>query len=67
MNHRSPDPDTYVRENKEQLRRVVKHGDSKWARAMALAALVEYGDDPDIDRLRHEIDTMEALDGGSNR
>jgi len=57
------DPDEYVRENADRLRRVVKHGDSKWARALALAALVEYGDGPELDQLRHEIDTMEDLEG----
>jgi len=56
------DPDTYVRENKDRLRRIVKHGDDEWVRAMALAALVEYGDQPDVDQLRNEIDRMEELE-----
>lgn len=56
------DPNEYVRENKDRLRRIVKHGDDQWARAMALAALVEYGDDPDVDQLRTEIDRMEDLE-----
>jgi hypothetical protein len=55
-------PDTYVRENKDRLRRIVKHGDDEWVRAMALAALVEYGDQPDVDQLRSEIDRMEELE-----
>ena len=56
------DPDTYVRENKDRLRRIVKHGDDEWVRAMALAALVKYGDQPDVDQLRSEIDRMEELE-----
>lgn len=56
------DPDQFVRENGDQLRRIVKHGDDEWARAFALAALVEYGDQPDVDRLRDEIARMETID-----
>jgi hypothetical protein len=55
----STDPQQYVNENAEELSRIIKHSRSKFARALALAALVEYGDDPtlasvveDLERLR---------------
>lgn len=53
-----PDPETYVRENKDTLVRIIKHGNDRWTRAMAMAALVEYGDDPDVDVVREELDRM---------
>jgi hypothetical protein len=56
------DPDTYVREHKDRLRKIVRYGDDEWTRSLALAALVEYGDRPDVDQLRDEIDRMEAAD-----
>jgi len=55
-------PDEYVRENKGRLRKIVRHGDDEWTRALAMAALVEFGDEPDLDQLRAEINRMEGLD-----
>lgn len=53
------DPKQYVNENAEALSRIIKHSSSTFPRALALAALVEYGDDPavasvveDLERLR---------------
>lgn len=57
------DPETYVREHSDRLVRIVKHGSDEWVRALAMAALVEYGEEPDVDQLRAEIDRMEALEG----
>lgn len=57
------DPDQYVSENKDSLRRIIKHGDDEFVRALALAALVEYGDDPDVQQLQQEIDHAARLEG----
>jgi len=53
------DPEQYVNENAKALSRIIKHSSSTFPRALALAALVEYGDDPavasvveDLERLR---------------
>jgi hypothetical protein len=57
------DPEEYVNENAEVLSRIIKHSSSTFPRALALAALVEYGDDPtvasvveDLERLRDHQD-----------
>jgi hypothetical protein len=56
-------PEEYVNENAEALSRIIKHSSSTFPRALALAALVEYGDDPavaavveDLERLREHHD-----------
>lgn len=53
------DPEQYVNENTEALSPSIKHSSSTFPRALALATLVEYGDDPavasvveDLERLR---------------
>jgi diadenosine tetraphosphatase ApaH/serine/threonine PP2A family protein phosphatase len=53
------DPHEYVTEHRETLVRIIKHGDDQFVRALCLAALVEFGDDPDPDQLRAEIDRLE--------
>lgn len=50
------DPDDYVREHRDTLVDIIKHGTDPFVRALALAALVEYGDDPDLERVRYELD-----------
>jgi len=52
-------PDEYVRENREILIKVIKHGSDQFVRSLALAALVEYGGKPDREQLKREIDRME--------
>ncbi|MFB6205795.1 MAG: hypothetical protein ABEJ05_04610 [Haloglomus sp.] len=59
------DPEQYVRENRETLVEVFKHGTDPFVRALALAALVEYGGEPDIERARNELDRAEDLAGGA--
>jgi hypothetical protein len=49
------DPHRYVSENKDSLTRIIKHGNDEFVRALALAALVEYGSDPDLEELQREI------------
>lgn len=55
--------DEYVRENCETLVEVIKHGTDPFVRALALAALVEFGDDPELERVRRELDRAEKLEG----
>ena len=52
----SSSPDEYVRENQDTLVEIIKHGTDDFVRAFALAALVEYGEEPDIERVRRELD-----------
>lgn len=56
------DPDEYVRQNRDTLVEIIKHGTDPFVRALAIAALVEFGGEPDIDRVRHELDR--AMDRG---
>jgi hypothetical protein len=53
------DPDQFVRENRGTLRRIIRHSDDKFTRALCLAALVRYGDDPDVADLRDELERAE--------
>lgn len=56
-------PDEYVRENQDTLVRIIKHGTDDFVRAFALAALVEYGDEPDIEHVRHELERATEREG----
>lgn len=53
------EPDRYVRENRETLVRIIKHGNDDFVRALALAAIVEYGGEPEVKTLRRELDRLE--------
>lgn len=55
------DPEAYVRENKGTLIKIIKHGDDEFVRAMALTALVLYGDDPDPAAIRRALDRVEQV------
>lgn len=55
------DPETYVREHRETLVEIIKHGDDKFVRALCLAALVKYGTDPDVAQLQQEITRLDEL------
>lgn len=59
-----PDPDEYVRENRDTLVEIIKHGTDPFVRSLALAALVEFGDEPDLERVRHELE--HAADRGGS-
>ena len=50
------DPNRYVRENRETLVRIIKHGDDEFVRALALSALVRYGDEPQLNDVEYEIE-----------
>jgi hypothetical protein len=56
------DPDEYVRNNRDTLVRIVKHGNDDFVRSLALAALVEYGEDPDIEKVRGELVKAARMD-----
>lgn len=59
------DPDRYVQENREKLVRIIKHGTDPFVRALAMAILVEYGTDPDIEKVRREFDTFVEMEGSA--
>lgn len=50
------DPERYVQENKDTLVRIIKHGDDEFVRALALAAILRFGDEPAIHDIEHEIE-----------
>lgn len=58
------DPDAYVRENRGTLIRILKHGDNEFVRALALAALTRYGDEPLIEDVEHELRQAKKTEGG---
>lgn len=49
------DPDQFVGNNRETLVRIVKHGDDRFVRALAMNALVLYGSNPDLEDVEREI------------
>lgn len=57
-----PDPDEYVRQHKDSLVRVIKHSNDEFTRALCLAALVEYGDDPAQEVLAEEIADLDDFE-----
>ncbi|WP_254535273.1 hypothetical protein [Halomarina litorea] len=52
------DEETYVRENREQIKAVIKHSEDEFARACAWVLLDKYSDDADLDTLAEELDTL---------
>jgi hypothetical protein len=63
MSRDTLDPDVYVRENRETLVEIIKHGTDPWVRALAMAALVEFGGEPELDRVQRELDRAADLEG----
>lgn len=59
------DPDQFVGENRETLLRIVKHGDDRFVRALAMNALILYGSDPDLEDVEREL--REAKEGATGR
>lgn len=51
----------YVKENEEQLQRVIKHSDDTYARACAWALLDSGSDGPEIEQLRAELDQIQEI------
>lgn len=51
-------PERFVRQNRETLLRVIRHGDDEFVRALAIAVLVEYGDNPTRDQIIREVEQI---------
>lgn len=54
------DPEAYVRNNRETLLRVIRHGDDAFTRGLAIAALVKYGPDPSLETVKQDLERMEG-------
>ena len=55
-------PDEYVRKNRDELVQVLKHGNDLFVRSLVLAALVEFGDEPDIAQVKRELEKAAELE-----
>lgn len=55
-------PDEYIRENRETLVEIIKHSDDDFTRALAIIVLKRYGDEPDLDQVKKEIDVAREVD-----
>jgi hypothetical protein len=56
MSSSTPSVDEYVRDNREDLIWILRHGDDLTIRALALAVLLQGGDDPDVDLVIEELE-----------
>jgi hypothetical protein len=56
----SQEPGEYVAANEETLVKIIRHSSSTFPRALALAALVEYGDGHSIEAIKEEIERIET-------
>lgn len=54
-------PEEFVSEHREELMEILLNGD-RTLRAIAIAILIEGGDDPDIDLVKRELELFEELD-----
>lgn len=52
----------YVRENRDTLVEIIKHGSDPFVRSLALAALVEFGSNPDLERVQRELERAKKLE-----
>lgn len=59
----SRNPEEYVNDNECKLVEIIKHSNSTFVRALALAALVEYGDTPDVEDIISELREFEESQG----
>jgi len=55
------DPETFVRQNKEMLVRILRHSDNSYARACAWAILDAGTDDPEIEQLENELQQLKEV------
>jgi|GEM_PF-6451433 len=51
--------ESFVDENREMLERVLRHSNDSYARACAWALIDAGSDAPDLERLQHELDTLQ--------
>ena len=54
-------PSEYVRENKQQLERLIKHSNNDFVRALAIAAFVEYGEDASVESITDDLEQIKEL------
>jgi len=55
-------PSEYVRENKEQLERLIKHSNNDFVRALAIAAFVEFGEDASVESITKDLERIKELE-----
>ena len=58
MSPESLDPEEYVRENRELLAEILRHGDDPYVRACALVLLKEAGSERDVEAVKQEVDKL---------
>jgi hypothetical protein len=54
-------PSEYVRENKQQLERLIKHSNNDFVRALAIAAFLEYGEDASVESITEDLERIKEL------
>jgi len=59
------DPDSFVDQNRDALIRILKQSDDEFVRALAIAALTEYGSEPDIEDVERELKQARDRQGES--
>lgn len=57
----SPQPSEYVQQNEQQLERLIKHSNNDFVRALAIAAIVEYGGDASVDSITADLERIKEL------
>jgi len=50
-----------VRENKQQLERLIKHSNNDFVRALAIAAFVEYSEDASVESITEDLERIKEL------
>jgi hypothetical protein len=63
MTRDTSDPERYVRENRETLVRVIRHGSDEFARACAWTLLDEYADDVALEQIEAEFQRIKREEG----
>jgi len=61
------DPQEFVQENEETLVKIIKHSSDGFVRSLALAALLKYGTDPQLDDIERDLKQVKDERGGENR
>lgn len=51
-------PKEYVQQNKQTLVRLLKHSNDDFVRALALAAIVEFGEDATLESIEADLDRL---------
>ena len=59
-----PNPETVVNDNADTLAEIIKHSSNTFTRALALAAIVEYGDEPTVDTVVTEVEKLKEMQQG---